>query len=767
MRPTSKKERTLLRTISVYAVFLPTLCFAELIDVSSVKENKKFLDETVWKQEIDAQRHEEAFIELWDSLRKTDNKVSVFKNFDFETLKLRSISGITHLEDSIRLSATNGEKIELDLHGWSDWLENMAAAGFELIQSEWHHSRYDVDSRGDASSVVSIMLHVLNQKTNTRYSVTGKILVDWWADPNEQGQYRPKSIDATDLEILERTGDPRFQQAFQFEVPGRGEGPVVVYDLNRDGLPEIIVPSINSILWNLGEGGFGVKPLSKVKAGSSDAAVVGDFTGDGYVDFLHFGESVTNGESIAAKGVFLLRGKEGGAFDDLPLLVTTKPEVPELKSFGSVAAGDVDGDGDLDVWVSQYKAAYVNGSMPTPYYDANDGYPSYLLINDGDGSTFTDATEERGLEGKRYRRTYSNSFFDYDGDSDLDLVVVSDFSGVDLYQNNGKGFFTDVAARLIDDRSLFGMAHTFGDFNADGLLDLYVTGMSSTTAFRLEAMDARRQEFPERNRMRIPMTYGNRLYFGQDTGAFRQSEKSASVARTGWAWGTASLDYDNDGDLDMYVANGHFSGESAKDYCTTFWTDDIYRGSSKENRVLAKYFEDNVQSMIEGKTSWNGFEHNFLYTQMRDGEYRNVSFLMGVADELDSRRVIAEDVNADGKVDLLLSQLNYREDKDSTSITIYYNVAPARGNWIGVQLTEAPGQESPVGARILVATNDDKRRIDTVVTGDSYQSQHSLIKHFGIGGADTVDYIEVTWPSGYTKRIDNPVPNKYHFIAGN
>lgn len=764
MNFTKKKMRRGFDLLLVGSIFLPGLCGATDIDVSSILQNKMLLNQTVWKQEIDAQKHEEVFIGLWDRLRNADDKVGVFKNFDFGTLKLGSISPAADLEDGIRLSATKGATMELDPQQWGAWLDEMAAAGFELIQSEWHHSRYQVDAKGKASSIVSIVLHVLNQKSNTRYAVTGKLSVEWRKEPNENGQYHPEFIDASDLTILERRGDPRFKQAFQFDVPGRGGGPVISYDLNRDGLPEIILPGINSVLWNLGQRGFGVQPMSAAKTGSTDASVMGDFNGDGHVDYLCFGEFAPVKGTIPTKGVFLLPGKEDGRFEDLPRQVTTRPRVPELQGLASMAAGDVDGDGDLDVWVSQYKAPYLNGSMPTPYYDANDGYPSYLLLNNGDGFAFTEATQERGLGKKRYRRTYSNSFFDYDEDNDLDLVVVSDFSGVDLYRNNGRGEFKDVTAALIDDRRLFGMAHTFGDFNEDGWLDLYVTGMSSTTASRLEAMDARRLEFPEHNLMRSPMTFGNRLYFGQVGGGFRQSEISSMVARTGWAWGTASLDYDNDGDLEVYIANGHFSGETAKDYCTTFWTDDIYRGDSNDNQLMAKYFENNVKSMIEGKISWNGFEHNFLYTRMSDRKYHNVSFLMGVAEELDSRQVIAEDINADGKVDLLVSQLNYREDKETTFMTIYYNMGPSRGNWIGARISEAPGQESPVGARILVVTNDGKRRIDTVTTGDSYQSQHSQIKHFGIGTVDGVEYMEVTWPSGYSKRIDNPLINQYHWI---
>ena len=86
--------------------------------------------------------------------------------------------------------------------------------------------------------------------------------------------------------------------------------------------------------------------------------------------------------------------------------------------------------------------------MPAPIYDANDGFPGYLLLNDGSGNLVT----YRGgrARAKRYRRSYSASFVDLDDDRDLDLAVISDFSGVDLFLNDGSGKFTDVTAKLVD-----------------------------------------------------------------------------------------------------------------------------------------------------------------------------------------------------------------------------------------------------------------------------------------------------------------------------
>ena len=142
----------------------------------------------------------------------------------------------------------------------------------------------------------------------------------------------------------------------------------------------------------------------------------------------------------------------------------------------------------------------MDGSMPTPYYNANDGYPDALLINDGNGS-FTDNTEVAGLASKRNRRTYSASFADLDGDNDLDLFCVCDFSGIDVYYNDGNGYFKDMTDQLVKERHGFGMGHTISDFNGDGILDIFMVGMSSTTARRLDRLNLGRKGFEDNDSM--------------------------------------------------------------------------------------------------------------------------------------------------------------------------------------------------------------------------------------------------------------------------
>ena len=249
-----------------------------------------------------------------------------------------------------------------------------------------------------------------------------------------------------------------------------GVQPIIAYDLNHDGLSEILLVGSNELLWNQGQGSFKRHRLCRHRERVFETGAVADTTGDGIPDLMLPG----------IRGDLLLyEGQADGQFSTPP--IGKAREGGPLVQPQVMTAGDIDHDGDLDIWIGQYKIAYIAGQMPTPYYDANDGFPAFLLLNDGRGR-FSPSTEESGLAEKRFRRSYGGSFIDLDTDGDLDLLVVSDFAGVDYYENDGSGYFRDVTDETFDERHLFGMSVSFADFDLDGRTDIFVTGMASTTA---------------------------------------------------------------------------------------------------------------------------------------------------------------------------------------------------------------------------------------------------------------------------------------------
>jgi hypothetical protein len=533
--------------------------------------------------------------------------------------------------------------------------------------------------------------------------------------------------------------------------------PLIVHDLDHDGLPEIILGGCNTILRNRGKMQFDRADLFKSDVAFRNSGVIADFTGDGRDDLVGIDHT---GRVVLARG------------DAPPTFFKSPVECFAAKVTGpsAVTTGDIDSDGDLDVWLTQYKAPYVGGQMPTPFYDANDGYPSYLLLNDGQGG-FRDATEEAGLAAKRHRRTYSASFVDLDDDRDLDLLVVSDFSGLDLYENDGRGKFTDVTAKYVSERHGFGMSHALGDFDRDGVLDLYFVGMSSTTARRLERLGLKRSDQAAYDARRMDMAYGNRLYQRRD-GRFVQTKLSDSVARAGWAWGTSACDIDNDGDDELYVANGHISGRSSRDYCTRYWCHDVYAGSSRPDPEIARFLTDafrpaELRGLEQGEISWNGYEHKKLFLNLAGRDFVDVAPLVGVAYQFDARGVVSADLDADGRPDLLVVKNQWsnpiRRVVARQSLYVLGNRFENDHRWIGVRLASRMGGVSPVGAHVVIKGPFGTRE-RRIITGDSYFAQHPAVAHFGLADQSVVDEILVRWPNGETSRKEKPDLNRYTVI---
>ena len=522
--------------------------------------------------------------------------------------------------------------------------------------------------------------------------------------------------------------------------------PLLAQDIDGDGLSELIVVGANLLFRNGGGGSFEREDfLTFPYHAPSDAGILADFTGDGNLDFI--------GASSRDLKLLLYEGDTAGRF--------TKPSRAcfqgNLIHPQVLTAGDVDRDGDLDLFLGQYRAPYLDGSMPTPFHDANDGHPDFLLLNNGSG-TYRDGTEEAGIVSKRNRRTYGASFVDFDDDGDLDLAVTADFAGLDLYANDGKGRFLDVADKWAPQRRGFGMSHVIGDINGDGLQDLYFVGMSSTTARRLDGLGIVREGFEDYSSMRAPMTFGNRLLMGLPRGGFRQSGAAPKVARTGWSWGSAAEDFDNDGDLDLFVANGHLSGKSSKDYCTTYWCHDVYEGNSSSSQLLKTFFHKKFEGGIGHAISWNGFEHNSLFLNKGAGEdFVGVGFLLGVAGEFDSRAVVPDDQDGDGLVDLLV--VEYDTKTFGQRIHVYRNEWPDAGNWIGIRPRGAV-----IGSKVTVQAGGRtwKRHL---ATGESFAAQKANVLRFGLGNVKKIDFAEVRWPDGKVSRLSNPQANQYHAIT--
>jgi hypothetical protein len=497
--------KSLFHLTTFFLTCITLLSNASGADLLSIIKDRQEKEASTWRQESLAQEHEEAFIRLWDELRNTDAPISVLQAFSFIAIKLGELSDAASLNHGIESRTIGNATRSLSKQQWSNWLGQLKELGYSLAQSEWHHKQFDEKPAGQNESIFSFSLHVEHQASQLRLIADGRIKVLWQKEKNNNGIFVPDTIEVTELEILQRQGQPLFKRMGAFDIAAQKRGPVLAYDLNGDGRSEIILPAANQIAWNNPATEYSLKPFTSVIVNAARSAVLGDFDADGYTDMIIEGSIHPNKSSPRIIGLFLFQGTDKGGFPDMPKVIDVGSSVV-IQGDTTMTCGDIDGDGDLDLWIGHYKPPYDGGAMPTPYYDANDGYPSFLLINEGNGLRFTESAATRGLKEKLHRRVFSGSFVDYDNDLDLDLLMVSDFSGIDLFRNNGDGTFEDVTAEAIEHRSSFGMGHSFGDFNHDGFLDMYVIGMSSTTAGRLHQMGAAPDGSNEITNLRIPWT---------------------------------------------------------------------------------------------------------------------------------------------------------------------------------------------------------------------------------------------------------------------
>ena len=690
--------------------------------VDLITQFRARFDRLVWQPELDAQRFHETMVAAWDSLRTAKDKLAALEEFQFDTLSIEPGRSFTPAE-------------------WKAWLHARRGEGWEIEGTHWRQEQFKFQNKKAESKYAFI---VRARKDRQRSVLRGMLAVHWTEAQDARGNFMPGKLAVSEL----RRDDRKAAPGFVGQPAPQGVGPVLVQDLDHDGLPEIIFPAVNAVHWNRGGWKFEARKLCAVFPEPLTAAVLADFTGDGVADLL--GVPVSSAP-------WLWAGAGNGKFKKPTRAATGEAE---WRGASAIAAGDVDGDGDLDVWVANHKPPFVDGQFPLPYFDANDGQPSRLMLNDGAGK-FTE-TATPGL--RKLRRTSSTSWVDLDGDGDLDLLNVADFGGLDHYANDGQGKFTDLNGTLGAARYGFGQGHAVGDFNGDGRPDVFMAGVDSTAARRLSQMKLGHKSLPEFLSRRAMMAGGNRLFLGSAKGLVFKQSKTGMLERTGWAHGVSGADFDLDGDRDLFVATGYSSRRTTEDYDSIYWRHDIYTQNNQPDVALAAHFKG-VMGPVRASLSWHGFQPNALLLNDGKGGWREAGFLLGAGSQRDGRSVVAADFDADGRPDLLVTdrQWEFKTGMNLPRVRLLANHLEPEGGWIGVHLWGAPGR-SAVGA-VVTARAGKKIWRHWVVTGDSWEAQHPFTAHFGLGDVTAVDSLEVRWPDGRVTRLANPPAGKYHMLS--
>ena len=418
---------------------------------------------------------------------------------------------------------------------------------------------------------------------------------------------------------------------------------------------------------------------------------VGDYDNDGHPDvyITNFGPDV------------LYHNNGDGTFSN----VTQRAGISDTALGSSAAFFDFDNDGFLDLYVANY-LNYRYEANPTctekgirsychPRYFS--GIAPKLYRNLGDGR-FQDVSEKSGV-GRLEGKSLGVVAADFDGDGWMDIYVANDTTRNFLLKNNGNGTFADVTLLSGTGYNSEGVAEAgmgvdASDYDGDGLLDLVVTNYDLET---------------------------NALYRNEGRWQFSDQRWTAGVAKADHrflGFGTGFFDFDNDGDRDLLIVNGH---------------------------VL-----DNIELIREGFTY---AQPNQLLENRGGVFFENSEFLRysSLSPKV-GRGAAFGDVDNDGDLDLLVSN-------SGQGPTLLINHAGQKNNWVLLKLVGTRSNRDAVGAKIAISTGSS-RQTDQITGGGSYLSANDLRAHFGLGSSESIKTLTIRWPSGAEDKFQDLKANQ-------
>ncbi len=476
----------------------------------------------------------------------------------------------------------------------------------------------------------------------------------------------------------------------------RMTGGAAAGDFDGDGATDLLVTRLDGhdlLFRNRGDGTF--EEVS-AQAGlerwnlQTNGAAWGDVDNDGDLDLF----VTTVGDT--RHYLFI---NDGGVFTEQGLERGTAVETGDRRIGFSASFGDYDLDGFLDLHVTEWRPSQLVGEAVAGVR---------LLRNLGAESPgfFEDVTEAAGvlMEGVVSQTqaqltegtfAFGSTFVDLDGDGWPDLAVASDFGTSRLFWNNRDGTFSDGTLAAQVGTAQNAMGTTFGDYDADGDLDWFVTSV-----FSLQRGSPGGDEEGTKD--------GNRLFRNDGGRRFSDATDEADVRDGSWGWGAAFFDADNDGDLDLTMTNGMLMMPGYGADAMRYWEND-------------------------GR-----------------GRFRSMSTAAGLDDIEDGKGLLVFDADNDGDLDVFVVN-------NASEPRFYRNETRGAGRWLRLSLEGTISNRQGLGARVSVFASGLPEQIREMGVSSHFLGQSEDALHFGLDQASSVDIV-IRWPASGLVTTLNDIP---------
>ncbi len=551
-----------------------------------------------------------------------------------------------------------------------------------------------------------------------------------------------------------------------------GNNGVAAGDFDNDGRDDLYIAQPaglpNRLYRNRGDGTF-EDVTEKAGVGVLDntaCALFADFLNRGRQDLL----------VVCGSGPLLFLNEGDGTF-------TLKKGAfqfaqPPLGTFTHAALADYDRDGKLDIYFCLY--SYYLGldqyHYPTPYADARNGPPNFLMQNQGDG-TFVDRTAAAGLSVENDRYSFACAWGDAENTGAPDLYVVNDFGRNNLYRNRGDGTFrADSVHAQVQDVGA-GMSASWADFSNTGRPDLYAANMWSAAGLRVSQQAQFHPDAPAATRdLYRRHAMGNALYRNRGGGLFENVSKAAGADLGRWAWCADAWDFDHDGFADLYVTNGYItSSEPAAppeasddavprgtDLDSFFWRQVVARSPEDATPSLAYERGWNaLNELIRSDASWNGSERNVLLANNGDGTFSEVSGALGMDCLEDGRSFALADFDGDGRLEVLV------KNRNAPQVRLFRNAMPDLGESIVLRLRGTRSNRDAIGARVVLQVGS-LNQTRWLQAGTGFLAQHTKEMVFGLGPTTGTVTATVHWPNGLVQTFAGlPRQTRVELVEGN